>query len=199
MRTTAATVVAAATLLSSLAGITTAGAEEIESNKTGTTADGWTPVPALKEVERGPEPGTQCESRGEVREFVKATGSHFDVEGQISSANDTDGVVPLKQQLKETKKKKWTWSTTVTIKLTQEISKKYQWEYNREMIWSMGQVVGPYDLKPGEKGTLAWGFIMDDYTSQRVRCDGSSWQSIGRQNFGSAPRERHVEARIEKM
>lgn len=190
---TAAVLVASVTLAS---GSVVASAED---HKTGTTADGWTPVPILHEVNRGPEPGTTCEKRGETREFVEATGSHFNVEGQISSVNDTDGVVPLQQQLKETKKKAWTWSMAITVQLTKEIAEKYKWEYNREMIWSMGQNIGPYDLKPGEKGTLAWGFIMDDYTSQRVRCDGNTWQAIGRQAYGSAPRERHVEAMIEKM
>lgn len=196
LRKTVATVLAAVTAVTVLPGV--AGAETADG-KIGTTADGWTPVPMLPEVNRGPEPGTQCSPGEGTREFVQATGSHFDVEGQISSVNNTDEVIPLQQQLDESKHKKWTWSAAVTVKLTEEISRKYNWDYNREMIWSMGQVVGPYDLNPGEKGTLAWGFIMDDYTSQRVRCgkDGT-WEPVGRQQFGSAPRDRHVEVRIEE-
>lgn len=189
----------AAASLAVLSGVAAAPVLAAEDSSIGRTPEYWTPVPKLQAKERGPQPGTQCTQRGEVREYVELKDSHFDVEGQQSSFNDTDGVVPLKQTIKETKKKKWTWSTSVTVKLTNEIKKKYDWEYNREMFWSMGQNLGPYDLNPGEKGTIAWGFIMDDYTSQRVRCGASmTWEPVGKQNYGSAPRERHVEVVINK-
>lgn len=190
-----ASVAASAALLTG--SLVAAPAMAAEDSSVGRTPDNWTPVQKLRPVERGPEPGSQCTKRGEVREYVVLKDSHFDVEGQQSSYNDTDSVVPLQQTIKETKKKKWTWSASVTVKLTDEIKKKYDWEYNREMFWSMGQNLGPYDLMPGEKGTIAWGFIMDDYTSQRVRCGASmKWEPVGRQNYGSAPRERHVEVVI---
>ncbi|MGV0342494.1 hypothetical protein [Corynebacterium mastitidis] len=196
--TAVASLVASASLLAGAAG-TAPAALAAEDFSVGRTPEGWAPVPRLKEKERGPEPGSRCVQRGQVREYVVLKDTHFDVEGQQSSFNDTDGVIPLQQTLKETKKKKWTWSASVTVKLTDEIKKKYDWEYNREMFWSLGQNLGPYDLNPGEKGTLAWGFIMDDYTSQRVRCGSSmTWEPVGRQNYGSAPRERHVEVVIKK-
>lgn len=195
----AAAVASATASLAVLAGVVATPALAAEDFSIGRTPDYWAPVPKLQAKERGPQPGTQCTQRGEVREYVELKDSHFDVEGQQSSFNDTDSVVPLKQTIKETKKKKWTWSMSVTVKLTNEIKKKYDWEYNREMFWSMGQNLGPYDLNPGEKGTIAWGFIMDDYTSQRVRCGSSmTWEPVGRQNYGSAPRERHVEVVINK-
>lgn len=159
-------------------------------------SDAWTPVPMLQAVETGPQPGTACTRNGERRQFVTLTGSHFDVEGQVSTSNDTDGVVPIQQTIKESKSRKWTWSATVNVKLTDEIYRKYHWEYNREIFWSMGQKVGPYDLNPGETGTLAWGFIIDDYTSQPVICSTGTWKARGALRFGSAPRERHVEIAI---
>lgn len=167
----------------------------------GGTGPQWTPVAKLPARETGPKPGTRCEKRGEVREYVELTGSHFDVEGTVSTANNlAEGEVPLQQRLKEEKKRRWEWSAAITVKLTNEISRKYGWEYNREMFWALGQNIGPYPLHPGEKGTLAWGFIMDDYTSQRVRCgSGMTWEAIGRQQGGSAPRERHVEVKIERI
>ncbi|MBC3186037.1 hypothetical protein H7347_05520 [Corynebacterium sp. zg-331] len=194
----ATTVAASAAALAALIGVA-APAVAAPDFSVGRTSDSWAPVAKLQAKERGPQPGTQCTQRGEVREYVELRDSHFDVEGRQSSVNETEGVVPLKQTIKESKKKKWTWSASVTVKLTNEIKKKYDWEYNREMFWSLGQNLGPYDLMPGEKGTLAWGFIMDDYTSQRVRCGAAmTWEPVGRQNHGSAPRERHVEVVITK-
>ncbi|AKK10737.1 hypothetical protein [Corynebacterium uterequi] len=165
----------------------------------GATPDGWTPAPKLRQVQQGPQPGTTCSRPGERREYVELVGSYYAVEGAQSTSNTSDVVIPLQQTLKESRSRKWTWSAAVTVSLTKEIKEKYSWDYSREMVWSMGQRVGPYDLNPGEKGTLTWGFIMDQYTSQPVRCANGSWQAFGRVNSGSAPRERHVEVTIEDM
>lgn len=167
----------------------------------GETNSEWTPVAKLPELETGPQPGSVCETRGEVREYVELVGSHFDVEGTVSTMNDlADADVPLQQTLKEEKRRRWEWSAAISVKLTEEITRKYGWEYNREMFWALGQNIGPYPLHPGERGTMAWGFIMDDYTSQRVRCGASmTWEPIGRLQSGSAPRERHVEVKIENV
>ena len=158
----------------------------------------WVPVARPAAVDRGPAPGSACVRRGEVAEYVDITGSRFDVEGVVTTSNTTGtATLPLTQTIKESKTKKWWTNISVSVKVSKELTRKYQWEYSREMIWSLGQKIGPYDVKPGETGRLSWGFLVDEFAGQTVRCgNDGKWQPIGRSYFGIAPRERHVEVTI---
>lgn len=159
----------------------------------------WVPVPKPAAVDSGPAPGTACEQPGSVAEFVEITGSRYDVEGVVSTTNDIgDAPIPLTQTIKESKKKKWWTNISVGVKVNEELNRKYSWEYSREMVWSLGQTIGPYEVRKGETGRLSWGFLVDEFKGQTVRCDNSkTWQPTGRSYFGVAPRERHVEVTID--
>ncbi|MDO5029878.1 MAG: hypothetical protein Q4E11_04760 [Corynebacterium sp.] len=159
----------------------------------------WVPVPKPAAVDSGPAPGTTCEQPGSVAEFVEITGSRYDVEGVVSTTNDIgDDPIPLTQTIKESKKKKWWTNISVGVKVGEELNRKYSWEYSREMVWSLGQKIGPYEVRKGETGRLSWGFLVDEFKGQTVRCDNSkTWQPTGRSYFGVAPRERHVEVTID--
>ena len=160
----------------------------------------WVPVPKPAAVDRGPAPGTTCEAPGSVAEFVEITGSRYDVEGVVSTKNDIgDEPIPLTQTIKESRTKKWWTNISVSVKVSKELNRKYSWEYSREMVWSLGQKIGPYEVRKGETGRLSWGFLVDEFAGQTVRCNANSktWQPIGRSYFGVAPRERHVEVTIQ--
>lgn len=159
----------------------------------------WVPVAKPAAVDQGPKPGTVCETPGAMSEFVEVTGSRFDVEGVVSTANTTgDAPLPLTQTIKESKSKKWWTNITVNAKVGQELNRKYEWEYSREMVWSLGQKIGPYEVGPGETGRLSWGFLVDEFAGQSVRCGKSkTWEPTGKSYFGVAPRERHVEVTIQ--
>lgn len=159
----------------------------------------WVPVPKPAAVDRGPEPGSVCQQRGAVAEFVEITGSRFDVEGVVSTTNDIgDAPIPLMQTIKESKTKKWWTNISVGIKVGKELNRKYSWEYSREMVWSLGQTIGPYNVNKGETGRLSWGFLVDEFAGTTVRCgDSGKWESTGHRYFGIAPRERHVEVNIQ--
>ena len=159
----------------------------------------WVPVPKPAAVDQGPKPGTTCENPGETGEYVDITGSRFDVEGTQSTSNSTgDAPIPLTQTIKESKSKKWWTNVTVGVQVGKELNRKYSWEYSQEMVWSMGQNIGPYTVKPGETGRLSWGFLVDEFTGQHVRCGHSkTWEPVGNSYFGVAPRERHVEVTIQ--
>lgn len=161
----------------------------------------WIPIAKPTAVDSGPQAGTTCERAGSVAEYVEIVGSRFDVEGTVSTSNTLEeGTLPLKQTINEMKTKKWWTSVDVSVKYTKELTRKYSWEYNREMYWSMGQNIGPYDVLPGETGTLQWGFIMDEFVGQRMRCGRNlTWEPVGREFFGVAPRERHVEVSIRRL
>ncbi|MBP3088211.1 hypothetical protein EML15_03485 [Corynebacterium sp. sy017] len=203
MRTINKAAVALATVGLACAGFTPAQAEitSAYANTEGAPTEEWTPVAKPQALDSGPQPGTTCERVGATAEYVEITGSRFDVEGSASAANTLDeGEIPLKQTINESKTKKWWTSVNVSVKYTEEITRKYGWEYSREMIWSMGQNIGPYPIYPGEIGTLRWGFIVDEFIGHRVRCNSNrTWEQLGAQFYGVAPRERHVDVTVRQL
>lgn len=143
-------------------------------------------------------PGSRCATPGESGIYVSAERRWFDQTDAASVANRNDFAVPVKQTVKQARTTTLQVSATVEPKgeIEKYLSMAYGFNYVRVQHWSVGQVVGPYQLGPGRQGKLVWGFMMLDTDAQNVRCsEDQKWVAEGAPYSATVPESRYAELR----
>lgn len=143
-------------------------------------------------------PGSRCATPGEGGIYVSAERRWFDQTDAASVANRNDFAVPVKQTVKLARTTTLEVSATVEPKgeIEKYLSMAYGFNYVRVQHWSVGQVVGPYQLGPGRQGKLVWGFMMLDTDAQNVRCsEDQKWVAEGAPYSATVPESRYAELR----
>ena len=145
-------------------------------------------------------PGSHCATPGQTDTYVEATRRWFKQTDAASVSNDTDGPVPVSQNVKEKRVETLEVSGTFTPKgdLVKNVSRAYGWTYVHEASWTLNQKVGPYTLPAGTQGRLVWGFTMLDGDAQDVRCsEDQVWEAVDKRYAFSVPEARYAELKVD--
>lgn len=142
--------------------------------------------------------GQSCSREGQAGQELRITNSNFQVEGAATVANYNEEDLPLTQTVKEGKSRNWNVGGSINFDLLKLFNVTFSAGYSSTQQWEVGQTIGPYNVKPGYTGVLQYGFLIEDFEGDNLRCQGGTWQATGSTFRGNIPKERHVAVSMRK-
>ena len=139
--------------------------------------------------------GAACFNPGDRGQTIDITRTYFDGSaGTWTVSNFNDEPLPLTRTVQETKTKTWNVSAGVDFPILQLIHFSFSTSYTDSQSYTVGEQIGPYNVKPGKTAVLRAGWIVSDFRGQHTVCGSDhTWQGTGDYFTATLPKERHVQ------